>query len=64
MEGGIAILLIVIILGLVAVGVFFLGGARTAARHAPDDDEGGPRPTHRKPNPEQQEQEKGTAFPG
>jgi hypothetical protein len=66
MEGGVAIFLILVILVVLGAAVFFFLGGRGAtkrARQADADGEAGPRPTHEVPHPEQQEREKGTAFP-
>jgi hypothetical protein len=64
MEGGIGILLIVLIIAAAAVGVFLFVAARSAARNAPDDEApNGKRATHRAPHPDQERREKGTAFP-
>ena len=64
MEGGIGILLIVLIAVAAVAAVFLFGVARAAARK-PTDDRGPSekRPEHRVPHPEQQRKEKGTAFP-
>jgi flagellar basal body-associated protein FliL len=64
MEGGIGILLIVLIIVAAVAAVFLFGVARAAARK-PTDDQGsdGNQPDHRVPHAEQQRKEKGTAFP-
>ncbi|HLM51078.1 MAG TPA: hypothetical protein VK279_11075 [Solirubrobacteraceae bacterium] len=64
MEGGIAILLLLFIIGAGAVLAFWLFGASgLAKKHEADEGGGGERPPLKVPNPEQQAREKGRLYP-
>jgi hypothetical protein len=67
MEGGIAILLALILLAVIGGAVFLFAGGRGAvakARKASGaDDASGPRPIHENPHPEQQQRERSRLFP-
>jgi UPF0716 family protein affecting phage T7 exclusion len=65
MEGGIAILLALILLAVLGGAIFLFAGGRSAVGRArAADDEGDEhRPRHENPHPEQQRRERGRLFP-
>jgi hypothetical protein len=65
MEGGLAIILGLVLLVVIGGAVFLFMGGRGAVRrgHEARRGEDGDRPRHEAPHPEQAERERGTLYP-
>jgi hypothetical protein len=66
MEGGLAIILALVLFAVIGAAFFLFLGGRSAVRrgHEARQDEPASRPRHEAPHPEQAERERGTLYPG